>query len=63
MLDPPSPFYVFAGAEERFLPRGARVIRKMRFCEFSKILLYKSPILGGGPAPPGPPPLCICFLL
>ena len=34
------------GRRNRFCLGGAQIIRKMRFCEFSKILLYKSPILG-----------------
>ena len=36
-----------------YLGPPARLIRKMRFCEFSKFLLYKSPILRRGRAPPG----------
>ena len=37
---------LFAGATEQILSRGGQLIRKMRFFEFSKFLLYKSPILG-----------------
>ena len=43
------------GRRNRFSLGGARIIRKMTFCEFSKILLYKSSILGGAQAPPAPP--------
>ena len=53
---------VSTGAEEQILSRGAQIIRKMSFCEFSKILLSKCSILGGAwapPAPPVPPPLKI----
>ena len=46
--------YIYTGAWERFLPRGARLIRKMKFCLLWKFLLYKISILGG-PGPPGPP--------
>ena len=50
------------GRRNRFSLGGARIIRKMSFCEFSKILLSKCSILGGArapPAPPVPPPLVI----
>ena len=50
------------GRWNRFCLGGARIIRKMTFCEFSKILLSKCSILGGArapPAPPVPPPLII----
>ena len=46
------------GRRNRFCLGGARIIRKMTFCEFSKFLLYKSSILGG-PRTPVPPPLVI----
>ena len=51
--------YVYTGAGEQFLLRGARIIGKIRFCQFSKNLLHKSWILGAPQAPAGPPPLCI----
>ena len=41
------------GQQNEFYLGVARVIRKMRFCEFSKYLLYKSTILVG-PRPPCP---------
>ena len=44
------------GRRNRFSLGGARIIRKMTFCEFSKILLFKCSILGGGgPGAPRPP--------
>ena len=48
------------GRRNEFYLGVAQIIRKMRFCEFSKFLLYKSPILGvarATPATPVPPPL------
>ena len=51
------------GRRNRFSLGGARIIRKMTFCEFSKILLSKSSILQGARAPPGPPPLVKSILL
>ena len=54
------------GRRNRFSLGGARTIRKMTFCEFSKILLSKCSILGGAwapPAPPVPPPLCMYYIL
>ena len=38
----------------------AQIIRKMKFCEFSKFLLYISPILEVALATPVLPPLLIC---
>ena len=48
------------GRGNDFYLGGARLIGKIKFGQFSKILLYKSSILGGArapPAPPGPRPL------
>ena len=43
---------LYTGVAEQIFSRGARIIRKMTFCEFSKNLLYKSSILGGSLIPP-----------
>ena len=47
------------GQGNDFFLGGARLIRKMKFWQFSKILLYKSWIQGG---PAGPTPLHIWYL-
>ena len=36
----------YQGRRNNFYLGVARIIRKMRFCEFLNFLLYKSPILG-----------------
>ena len=46
--------WTLQGRGNDFFLRGAQLIRKMMFCEFSKILLYKSPILRGARAPLAP---------
>ena len=56
------PISYLQGQRNEFYPGVARVIRKMRFCEFSKFLLCKFPILGvarATPATPVPRPLGI----
>ena len=52
-----SVFNNIQGQGNDFFLRGARLIRKMMFCEFSKILLYKSSILRGARAPWSPAPV------
>ena len=48
------------GPGNDFYLGGALVIRKMKFSQFWKFLLYKTSILGGlGPPPPVPRPLFI----
>ena len=44
------------GRGNSFYSGGARIIGKIRFWQFSKNLLHKSWILGGGPGSPRPPP-------
>ena len=52
------------GPGNDFYLGGALVIRKMKFSQFWKFLLYKTSILGGAQAPPAPPvPRCLDMMM